>query len=180
MIHPSAEVLTDQIGSGTIIWQNVVVLGDAKIGNNCNINCNCFIENNVVIGNNVTLKIGVSVWDNTIIEDDVFIGPNATFANDLVPRSKTYPDNFLKTVIEKGASLGANSTIIGGNRIGRYALIGAGSVITKSIPPFTVWYGNPAVHRGYISKDGTMLNMDLVSDQGIQYVREDDEPVISK
>jgi UDP-2-acetamido-3-amino-2,3-dideoxy-glucuronate N-acetyltransferase len=178
MIHPSADVLTEQIGKETQIWQNVIILKEAKIGNNCNINCNCFIENKVIIGNNVTIKVGVSIWDNTIIEDDVFIGPNATFANDLIPRSKVYPSTFLKLVIEKNASIGANATVIGGNKIGQYSMIGAGSVVTKPIPCFSVWYGNPAKQRGFITRDGIVLSMDLVDKKGKQYKLINGEPII--
>ena len=107
----------------------------ARIGDNCNICANVLIENDVIIGNNVTVKSGVQIWDGVEIEDNVFIGPNVTFTNDLVPRSKVYPQSFARTIIKKGASIGANSTIIAGHSIGEYAFIGAGSVITKDIPP---------------------------------------------
>lgn len=162
MIHPSAEVLTEQIGKETQIWQNVIILKEAKIGNNCN----CFIENKVIIGDNVTIKVGVSIWDNTHIGDNVFIGPNATFTNDMIPRSKVYPSKFLKTIVENNASIGANSTLIGGNKIGAYSMIGAGSVVTKPIPPFSVWYGNPAKQKGFITREGVMLGIDLVDKEG--------------
>lgn len=163
IIHPTSEVQTKKIGEGSVIWQFCVILKGAEIGNNCNINCNVFIENNVILGSNVTIKSGVQIWDGIIIENDVFVGPNVTFTNDLVPRSKKYPQNFLKTVIKEGASIGANSTIIAGNTIGRYSLVGAGSVVTKSIPDFAVYYGNPAIHKGYITKDGLVLDLDLTN-----------------
>ncbi len=153
-IHPTAEVHTQQIGENTQVWQYCVILKNAIIGKNCNINFNVFIENDVKIGDNVTIKSGVQVWDGVTIEDDVFIGPNVTFTNDLVPRSKIYPEKFEKTQIKKGASIGANSTIIAGNTIGEYAFVGAGSVVTKNIPPYTVWYGNPAVQKGIVTKEG--------------------------
>ncbi len=153
-IHSTAEVQTQQIGENTQIWQYCVILKNAIIGKNCNINFNVFIENEVIIGDNVTIKSGVQVWDGVTIEDDVFIGPNVTFTNDLVPRSKVYPEKFQKTHIKKGVSIGANSTIIAGNTVGEYAFIGAGSVVTKNIPPYTVWYGNPAVQKGTITKEG--------------------------
>ena len=180
MIHPSAEVMSDNVGSGTAIWQNVIVLKDAVIGKDCNINCNCFIENDVVVGNNVTLKIGVYLWDNSVIEDNVFIGPNATFANDLIPRSKEYPSSFLKIIVERNASIGANATIIGGNKIGAYSMIGAGSVVTKEIPPFTVWFGNPAVKKGFITREGLMLTLNLQASNGDQYQLINDEPILVK
>lgn len=104
-----------------------------ELGDNCNICANVLIENDVIIGNNVTVKSGVQIWDGVEIEDNVFIGPNVTFTNDLVPRSKVYPQSFARTIIKKGASIGANSTIIAGHSIGEYAFIGAGSVITKDI-----------------------------------------------
>lgn len=155
-IHTLADVQTEQIGSNTKIWQYCVVLKGARIGSNCNINCHVFIENDVIIGDNVTIKPGVQVWDGVTIHDNVFIGPNVTFTNDLVPRSKQYPEAFLKTIIEEGASIGANATIIAGNTIGAYALVGAGSVVTKHIPPYTVWFGNPAVQKGIIDKSGNV------------------------
>lgn len=143
-IHPLSDVQSKNIGKDTIIWQFCIVLPKAKIGENCNINCHVFIENDVVIGNNVTIKPGVQIWDGIRIEDNVFIGPNATFTNDLRPRSKEYPDKFLQTVIKKGASIGANATILPGIEIGERAMIGAGSVVINNIPPDTTWVGNPA------------------------------------
>lgn len=153
-IHNLADVQTTNIGQDTMVWQFCVILKGAKIGDNCNINCNVFIENDVVIGNNVTIKPGVQVWDGVTLEDNVFIGPNVTFTNDLIPRSKQYPTAFSKTVVKKGASIGANSTIIAGNTIGENALIGAGSVITKDVPANTVWFGNPAKQKGTINNNG--------------------------
>lgn len=158
-IHPTSDVQTQNIGDNTLIWQFCVILKNAVIGKNCNINFNVFIENEVTIGNNVTIKSGVQIWNGVIIEDDVFIGPNVTFTNDLIPRSKCYPSAFEKTIIKKGASIGANSTIIAGHTIGEYSLIGAGSVITKNIPPFTVWYGNPAIQKGIITKEGKIQKL---------------------
>lgn len=156
-IHQMADVQSTNIGDDTIIWQFCVVLSGAVIGNNCNINCNVFIENDVVIGNNVTIKPGVQIWDGVSLEDDVFVGPNVTFTNDLKPRSKQYPEKFEKTIIKKGASIGANSTILAGNVIGENALVGAGSVITKSVPANTIWFGNPATQRGIIDNQGNIV-----------------------
>lgn len=179
-IHPLADVQTTNIGDKTRIWQFTVVLGGASIGMDCNINSNCFIENDVFIGNYVTVKSGVQVWDGVTLEDQVFIGPNVTFTNDYVPRSKVYPERFERTIVKKGASIGANSTIIAGVTIGNYAFIGAGSVVTKDISAYTVWYGNPAKHRGYITEDAILLNLDFVdrttgdrytlTDQGIKKI----------
>lgn len=156
-IHPLSDVKASDIGDNTRIWQFCVVFPKACIGKNCNICANVLIENDVIIGNNVTVKSGVQLWDGVRIDDDVFIGPNATFTNDIVPRSKHYPEKFEKTIVKRGASIGANSTIVAGVTIGEYALIGAGSVVTKDVPANTLWYGNPAKHMGYISKDGRMF-----------------------
>lgn len=146
-IHPTAEVLTKSIGDGTMIWQYCVILSNAVIGENCNINYNVFIENDVVIGNNVTIKPGVQIWDGLTIEDNVFIGPNVTFTNDKHPISKNKDYELLKTVIKKGASIGANSTILPGITINENAIIGAGSVVTKNVPEGETWFGNPAQKR---------------------------------
>lgn len=168
-IHPSADIQTVHIGDNTNIWQYCVILPNARIGNNCNICANVFIENDVVIGNRVTIKSGVQLWDGVCLEDDVFVGPNVTFTNDLVPRSKHYPKIFDLTNVKKGASIGANSTIIAGIDIGEYALIGAGSVVTQSIPANTVWYGNPARHKGYITNNGVILDLSYRDKKGKQY-----------
>ncbi len=169
MIHPTADVKSINIGRDTNIWQYCVILKDAVIGENCNINFNVFIENKVVVGNNVTIKPGVQLWDGITVEDNVFIGPNVTFTNDLTPRSKRYPESFKKTIIKRGASIGANATIIAGIVIGEYSLIGAGSVITKNIPSYTLWYGNPAKQKGFITKDGIILDLKLRDKAGKQY-----------
>jgi UDP-2-acetamido-3-amino-2,3-dideoxy-glucuronate N-acetyltransferase len=156
-IHPLADVQTSQIGEGSTIWQFSVVLAGAKIGENCNINALTLIENDVVIGNNVTVKSGVQLWDGLSVGDNVFIGPNVTFTNDFTPRSKQRPVEFLKTKIHKNASIGANATIIGGITIGAYALIGAGSVVTKDVPAYGLVYGNPAKLQGYVCECGAKL-----------------------
>ena len=143
-IHSLADVQSSQIGANTYIWQFCVVLKDAVIGDDCNINCQVFIENDVVIGNRVTIKPGVQIWDGITIEDDVFIGPNVTFTNDLKPRSKQYPAAFIRTIVKERASIGANATILPGITIGENAMIGAGSVVLKDVPANTVWAGNPA------------------------------------
>lgn len=168
-IHPLADVQSEHIGADTNVWQFCVILPNAIIGTNCNICAHVLIENDVQIGNNVTIKSGVQIWDGVRIEDNVFIGPNVTFTNDLVPRSKKYPDRFLKTHIQKGASVGANSTIVAGHVIGEYALIGAGSVVTTDVPPYTVWYGNPAKQRGYVTKEGILLDMNKKDKNGKNY-----------
>lgn len=169
-IHPAADVQSINIGNGTNIWQYCVVLPGAIIGEDCNICAHVLIENDVRIGNRVTVKSGVQLWNGLIIEDDVFIGPNVTFTNDLIPRSKKYPEEFEKTFVKCGASIGANATIVAGNIIGEYALIGAGSVVTSDIPANTVWYGNPARQRGFITDEGIILDMDKKDKTGKQYI----------
>lgn len=165
MIHKLADVQSNNIEKNTKIWQFSVVLKNAKIGNNCNINAQVLIENDVVIGNNVTVKSGVQIWDGITLEDNVFIGPNVTFTNDFLPRSKQYPKEFLKTTIKKYASIGANSTIIGGVTVGEYAMIGAGSVVTKDVKTQELWYGNPAKHKGYVCKCGQKCDNKLICDE---------------
>ncbi len=144
MIHQLADCMSNDIGKDTNIWQFCVIFPKAKIGNNCNVCANVLVENDVVIGNNVTVKSGVQLWDGVTIEDNVFIGPNVTFTNDIFPRSNVHPKEYAKTLIKKGASIGANSTIVCGHVIGEKAMIGAGSVVTHDVGPGELWYGNPA------------------------------------
>lgn len=155
--HELSDVKSKNIGQGTKIWQFAIVLEGAVIGENCNINCHTFIENDVIIGNNVTIKSGVYIWDGIRIEDNVFIGPNVTFINDKYPRSKVYPDKFSEIIIKKGASIGANSTILCGLTLGKYCLIGAGAVVTKDVPDFALVYGNPAQIKGWVNSSGEIL-----------------------
>lgn len=143
-IHPTAEVQTPHLGDETRVWQHCVILKEAIIGERCNINFNVFIENKVRIGNNVTIKPGVQVWDGVELEDDVFVGPNATFTNDRFPRSGNRDFQLQKTLVKKGASIGANATILAGITIGENAMVGAGSVVTKDVEANTVVVGNPA------------------------------------
>jgi acetyltransferase-like isoleucine patch superfamily enzyme len=143
-IHPAADVQTSSIGDGTTVWQYVVILAGAQVGSDTNICSHCFIENDVIVGDRVTVKSGVQLWDGIRIEDDVFIGPNATFTNDKFPRSKAHPERFPKTTVEAGASIGGGAVILPGITVGRGAMVGAGAVVTKSVPPFTIVAGSPA------------------------------------
>ena len=135
MMHPLSDVQSNNIGENTNIWQFCVVLEGATIGNDCNICSHCFIENDVKIGNRVTVKCGVQLWDGIDVEDDVFIGPNATFCNDKYPKSKNQDFNLEKITIKRGASIGANATILPGVTIGENAIIGAAAIITKDVAP---------------------------------------------
>lgn len=159
--HHLADVKSEKIGQNTNIWQYVIVLPGAIIGENCNICSHCFIENDVIIGDQVTIKNGVQIWDGLRIEDDVFVGPNVTFTNDLFPRSKQHPESFVKTIIQYGASIGANATILAGTTIGRNAMVGAGAVVTKNVPPNAVVVGNPARIVRYV----TTVNLDHSTDK---------------
>lgn len=143
-VHSHALCESSNIGKGSRIWAFTHVLPQAKIGQDCNVCDHVFIENDVVIGDRVTIKCGVQIWDGISIADDVFIGPNATFTNDKFPRSKVYPDSFDRTIIGKGASLGANCTILPGISIGENAMIGDGAVVTRSVPANVTVVGNPA------------------------------------
>lgn len=148
--HPMSLVQSRSIGRGTRIWAFVNVLSDAVIGRDCNICDHVFIENDVVVGDRVTVKCGVQLWDGVILEDDVFVGPNATFTNDPFPRSKQRPDSFARTRVKRGASIGANATILPGITIGQNAMIGAGAVVTRDVPPNAIVTGNPGRITGYV------------------------------
>ena len=146
-VHKLADVLTENIGAGTKIWQYVVVLADAVIGADCNICSHCFIENDVVIGDRVTIKNGVQLWDGLRIADEVFVGPNVTFTNDRYPRSQNPDVKLLRTSVEKGASIGAGAVICPGITIGAGAMVAAGAVVTRDVPAGTMVVGNPATIR---------------------------------
>jgi acetyltransferase-like isoleucine patch superfamily enzyme len=157
MVHPSSDVQSQKIGKDTVIWQFCIILKNAQIGRECNINSHVFIENDVKIGNRVTIKSGLQIWYGISIEDDVFVGPNVTFTNDKSPRSKQYPIAYCKTKIKKGASIGASSTILPDIEIGSYALVGAGSVVTKRVRSHALIIGNPAKQVGWVDYQGEKL-----------------------
>jgi len=143
-IHTLADVQSTTIGTGTRIWQFVVVLAGAKIGQDCNICSHCLIENDVLIGDRVTVKSGVQLWNGLRVGDDVFIGPNVTFTNDKHPKSGNVNFTLLSTRIEAGASIGGGATLLPGVLIGAGAIVGAGAVVTKDVPPGTTVVGDPA------------------------------------
>lgn len=149
-VHQQAICETTNVGAGTRIWAFAHVLPEVRIGQNCNICDHVFIEGGVFIGDRVTVKCGVQLWTGITIEDDVFIGPNATFTNDRFPRSRQWPDEFEKIRVCAGASIGANATLLPGITIGVRAMIGAGSVVTRSVPPNAIVVGNPARIIGYV------------------------------
>ena len=153
-IHPNALCESTAIGDGTRVWAFAHVLPGAVIGRDCNICDGVFVENDVVVGDRVTVKCGVQLWDGVRLGDDVFVGPNATFTNDLFPRSRQQPGRFTETIVDAGASIGANATILAGVRIGSGAMVGAGAVVTRSVPPNAIVVGNPARITGYVSDAG--------------------------
>lgn len=155
--HPQSLVETTDIGIGTRVWAFVHILPGAIIGKDCNICDHCFIESKVRIGNDVTLKCGVYLWDGITLEDSVFVGPNVVFTNDVRPRSKNTAYTMLPTIVQQGASLGANSTILAGITIGRYAMTGIGSVVTRDVPAYALVYGNPARQHGWVDEQGEKL-----------------------
>lgn len=173
-VHPTAVIEENvEIGEGTRIWHFVHVRKGARIGKNCNIGKGVYIDVNVRIGNNVKIQNFVSVYRGVTLEDDVFVGPHATFTNDLYPRSFNEEWEIIPTLVKRGASIGANATIVCGITIGEYAMVGAGAVVTKDVPPFGLVYGNPARLKGFVCYCGRPLR-----DENI--VAKNDEQVIYK
>lgn len=152
-IHPNALVETDQIGDGTRVWAFAHILPGAVVGRECNICDHVFIEGGVTVGDRVTIKCGVQLWTGVHLEDDVFVGPNATFTNDPMPRSRRWLDEHPATVVRQHASIGANATILPGITIGAHAMVGAGAVVTRNVPPYAVVVGNPARIVRYVETE---------------------------
>ena len=176
-LHPMALVETENIGVGTYVWAFAHIMKDVTIGNNCNIGDHVFIESNVRVGNGVTIKNGVSVWEGVQIDDFSFIGPNVAFTNDRFPRSPRLDDaksryggkSWLSpTIVSEGVSIGANATILCGLTLGKYCVVGAGSVVTRDVPPYRLVYGCPARMNGYVNKRGEGLKQ--VGDHFVQPV----------
>lgn len=164
--HPNGLCESTTIGDGTRIWAFAHVLPGARIGADCNICDNVFIENDVIVGDRVTVKCGVQLWDGVRLSDDVFVGPNATFTNDPFPRSRQHPQAFAETVVESFASIGANATILPGVRIGSGAMVGAGAVVTRSVPPNAIAVGNPARIIGYVTDQAKGTTMQSANSGG--------------
>jgi len=156
-VHQNALCESENIGAGTRVWAFSHILPGARLGKNCNICDHVFIENDVIVGDQVTIKCGVQLWDGVELKNDVFVGPNVTFTNDRFPRSKQYPDQFSRTVVCERASIGANATILPGLIIGENAMIGAGSVVTRSVPAQAIVVGNPAKIVGYVEALNSLL-----------------------
>ncbi len=173
--HELALVESSDVGEGTRVWPFAHVMAGAVVGSDCNIGEGVFIEEGAVLGDRVTVKNHSLIWHGVHIGDDVFIGPNVVFTNDLMPRVrfKTGPNEWLETVVEDGASIGANSTILCGIRIGRHAMIGAGSVVTRTVSPHALCYGNPARRHGWVCECGQVLSETLVCSCGRSYSLDD-------
>lgn len=179
-IHPTALVASKQIGDGTRIWAFCNVLPGASIGRDCNICDRCFIENAVVIGDRVTVKCGVSLYDGLRLEDDVFVGPDVSFANDQRPRSGVHRDSYSQTTVRTGASLGAGAVILPGVTIGRWAMVGAASLVTHDVSDFALVYGNPARRQDFVCRCGRTLafaESRATCACGRGYTRDSDETV---
>lgn len=158
-IHPQALVETSRVGAGTRVWAFAHVCSGANIGRDCNICDHTFIERDAKIGDRVTLKSGVYLWSGTVIEDDVFIGPNVSFTNDKYPRSQQYLPKPEGVTIRRGASIGAGAILLPGIEIGEYAMIGAGSIVTSTVPPYALAYGQPARIMGQVCIKGHRLSL---------------------
>ncbi len=162
-IHPTAEVSEQaKIGDGTKIWNLAQVREDCEIGENCIISKNVYIDAHVKIGNGVKVQNNVNVYHGVVVEDDVFLGPSMTFTNDFYPRAFNVDWKITNTLIKKGASLGANVTVVCGNTVGEYAMVGSGSVITKDVPAHALMVGNPAKQIGWVCKCGCKLDDNFV------------------
>ena len=170
-VHPQALCESDQVGDGTRVWAFAHVMNGAVIGDGCNVCGGAFVETGAVVGNRVTIKNNVLIWDKVTVEDDVFLGPNVVFTNDMSPRAafKKGTDAFLPTLVRRGASIGANATIVCGTTIGEGAFVGAGSVVTRDVPAYALVAGNPARHLGWICACGERLGDDLVCACGRTY-----------
>lgn len=174
-VHPQALCESESIGAGTRVWAFAHVMEGAVVGEGCNICDHAFLESGTVIGNRVTVKNNVLLWDGVTVEDDVFLGPNVVFTNDPTPRAafKKDPEDFSKTVVKRGSTIGANATVVCGHVIGEHSFVGAGSVVTSDVQPFALAYGNPARRRGWICICGRRLEGNLRCSCGRSYTESD-------
>jgi acetyltransferase-like isoleucine patch superfamily enzyme len=176
-IHPQALCESDDVGTGTRVWAFAHVLAGAVVGRDCNICDHTFVEGGARIGDRVTLKNGVSVWTGVVLDDDVFVGPNAVFTNDLVPRAAPYrtPQEKLGcTLVERGATIGANATVVCGVTVGEHAFVGAGAVVTRDVPAHALVVGVPAGPVGWMCVCGLRIEPDVTCDCGRRYQCRDD------
>ena len=159
-VHAKALVETDDIGGGTRVWAFAHVMPEVRLGADCNVGDHTFIESGVRIGDRVTIKNGVAIWTGVSIHDDVFVGPNAVFTNDLRRRSKVYDNDVVPTTVRRGASIGANATVVCGVTIGEFAMIGAGAVVTRDVPAYALIVGNPGRFRGHVCRCSRTLSFE--------------------
>ncbi len=181
-IHPTALAASKNIGEGTRIWAFVNILPGARIGRDCNICDRCFIENDVVLGDRVTVKCGVSLYDGLVLEDGVFVGPDVSFSNDPRPRSGRHLERYPTTRVREGASLGAGAVLLPGVTVGRFAMIGAGALVTRDVPDFALAYGSPAQVHGHVCRCGQTLRFENGPSEtacacGRRYARDEDGSV---
>jgi UDP-2-acetamido-3-amino-2,3-dideoxy-glucuronate N-acetyltransferase len=171
-VHEQGLCESEEVGPGTRIWAFAHVLEGARIGADCNICDGVFVEGGAVVGDRVTVKCGVQLWDGVELGDDVFVGPNATFTNDPMPRSRQWLEEYPRTIVRNGASIGANATILPGIEIGIGAMVGAGAVVTRSVPPHAIVVGNPARIKGYSESPGAAAEppATAVAEEGLQTV----------
>src|ERR1700733_2126861 len=166
-VHEHGICETDDVGPGTRIWAFAHIVDGARIGADCNLCDGVFVEGGAVVGDRVTIKSGVQLWDGITLEDDVFVGPNATFTNDPFPRSRVWLEEYPRTVVRSGASIGGNATILPGIEIGRGAMVGAGAVVTRPVPPNAIVSGNPAKIHGYVAAStGSTASVDIGREPG--------------
>lgn len=178
-VHPQGICESETVGPGTRIWAFAHVLPGARIGAECNLCDGVFVESEVVVGDRVTIKSGVQLWDGVELEDDVFVGPNATFTNDRFPRSRRWLEEYPRTIVREGASIGANATILPGIEVGSHAMVGAGAVVTHSVPAHAIVVGNPARITGYAdadvptpeSSEGTKIGIEPLNVRGVHLRR---------
>ncbi len=173
-VHPQALGESDRVGDGTRVWAFAHVMPGAVVGRECNVGGGAFVESGAVVGDRVTIKNNVLLWDKVTVEDDVFLGPNVVFTNDMNPRAafKKPAEEFLPTVVRRGASIGANATVVCGTTVGEGAFVGAGSVVTKDVPPYAMVAGNPARTIGWMCACGERLGDDLRCTCGRAYERD--------
>jgi UDP-2-acetamido-3-amino-2,3-dideoxy-glucuronate N-acetyltransferase len=179
-VHKLALLESEHVGSRSRVWAFAHVMSGARVGADCNIGEGVFVEGGVTIGDRVTVKNGVAIWTGVKIEDEVFVGPNAVFTNDLYPRSRVYHDEIPETLVRKGASIGANATIIAGNTLGEYSMVGAGSVVTRDVKPYQLVVGNPAKPLGWVSRSGQRMHFEngTFVEGGVTYKLENSEVTV--